>query len=396
MDRHKQLLAKSRSSHGGVDKTRIYNSYKILKGFTHQSNAFFPFKSRSSLLRYNTTMHLLSLSLQHFRNYTKHTFAFSPKVTLLVGENAKGKTNVLEAIALLSTGESFRADKIEEMVQWGKEVGRVKGLIDSEIELEVVLTTGMVQGERVQKRKYLLDGAGKRKKDLVGHLVTVVFRPEDLDLISGSPSLRRKFFDTVLTQIDREYRDARDAYEKALQRRNALLDVLREGNTTRATFTFWDQLLIKHGNTLTDKRQKFCDFLNARVEFPMEFHITYDPSTISEHRLHQYAVEEVAAGHTLVGPHKDDWFLTLENGQKKELSAYGSRGEQRMGVLWLKIGELDYAEHTLKERPILLLDDIFSELDEDHRDMVEKVVKKQQTIMTATETRGARGEVVMV
>ncbi|MBI5151439.1 MAG: DNA replication/repair protein RecF, partial [Candidatus Pacebacteria bacterium] len=139
-------------------------------------------------------MQIRSLSLHHFRNYSAKTFQFSPKITVIIGENARGKTNILEAITLLSTGESFRARRIEEMVQWGKEVGRVKGEISSkngDENLEVLVTTGMVQGERVQKRKYLLDGVSKRKKDVVGHVLTVLFRPEDLDLIAGSPHIRR-------------------------------------------------------------------------------------------------------------------------------------------------------------------------------------------------------------
>lgn len=333
-------------------------------------------------------MQITSLVLHHFRNYSSKTFQFSPKITVIVGENARGKTNILEAIVLLSTGESFHARRIEEMVQWGKEVGRVKGAVTSkngDESIEVVVTTGMVQGERVQKRTYLLDGVSKRKKDMVGHLLTVVFRPEDLDLIAGSPSIRRSFLNIVLSQTHAEYRYSLDAYEKALKRRNALLDVLREGKTTRASFTFWDQLLVKHGNILTNMRRDFIDYINNTQDFPMKFSLTYDTSTISEKRLHQYAIEEVAAGYTLVGPHKDDISIALANGKEKNLATFGSRGEQRMGVLWLKYHELMYIEHVCSERPVLLLDDIFSELDEKHKEMVTELTQRQQTIFTTTE-----------
>ncbi|MBI5151897.1 MAG: DNA replication/repair protein RecF [Candidatus Pacebacteria bacterium] len=237
----------------------------------------------------------------------------------------------------------------------------------------------------MQKRKYLLDGVSKRKKDVVGHVLTVLFRPEDLDLIAGSPHIRRSFLNIVLSQTHTEYRYSLDAYEKALKRRNALLDVLRDGKTTRASFTFWDQLLIKHGNILTNMRRDFIDFLNTTQDFAMKFSVTYDPSTISEKRLHQYAVEEVAAGYTLVGPHKDDISIALTNGDEKNLATYGSRGEQRMGVLWLKYYEMMYIEHARGERPILLLDDIFSELDEKHKEMVTELTQHQQTIFTTTE-----------
>lgn len=339
-------------------------------------------------------MKILSLSLQHFRNYTKKSLKFSPRTTVIIGENAKGKTNILEAVSLISTGSSFRAQKIEEMVQWGNEVGRVKAEVESKEtgsqpqEIEVVLTSGMVQGEKAQKRKFLVEGAARQKKDVIGALSSVLFRPEDMNLIAGSPSTRRTFLDEVLQQADREYRESLDAYEKALMRRNALLDVLREGNTTRAAFSFWDQLLIKHGNIISDTRREFVDFLNMRQDFPMQFRAEYDASTISEHRLHQYAVEEVAVGYTLVGPHKDDLITYIDHGKPsngKELESYGSRGEQRMAVLWLKTGELNYLEEKKHERPILLLDDIFSELDEKHQEMVKELESRQQTIITSTE-----------
>lgn len=337
-------------------------------------------------------MHLSSLSLQHFRNYAKRHFSFGDGITVISGENARGKTNILEAIMLLSTGESFRARKTEEMVQWGEEVGRVKGVVrnsEGEMDVETVVTTGMVQGERVQKRRYLLDGAAKRRKDFAGNLLAVSFRPEDLDLMTDGPSLRRAFLNTVLSQALPEYRVAYESYEKALKRRNALLDMLRDGKTTRAAFAFWDQLLIRHGNTLTDERRKFIEMMNAAQDFPLQFQVEYDASTISEKRLHQYAIEEVAAGHTLVGPHKDDFAVTLEvsgkGKQTKNIAIYGSRGEQRMAVLWLKIQEMEYILKSRGERPILLLDDILSELDEKHREMVMKLATQQQTILTTAE-----------
>jgi len=341
-------------------------------------------------------MRISSLSLQHFRCYAKKKFAFDAGITVIVGENARGKTNILEAITLLTTGTSFRAQKTEDMVQWEHEVGRVRGEIVSAnhtIELEVMLTTGLVQGERVQKRKYLVDGVSRRRKDLIGNFTSVLFRPEDLDMISDGPSMRRSYLDTVLSVVSMEYRSSLDSYEKALKRRNALLDVLREGNTTRAAFMFWDQLLIKHGNIITDHRRDFIAFLNESTDFPMKLRITYDPSTISEKRLHQYAIEEVAAGYTLVGPHKDDFDVFLSNGHEKHVGRFGSRGEQRMAVLWLKMQEMAYVEKLLHERPVLLLDDMFSELDERHQEMIGPLMDMQQTMLTTTENRMVIGKV---
>jgi len=334
-------------------------------------------------------MRLSSVWLQHFRSYSNKAFNFSKGVTLIVGDNARGKTNILEAIALLSTGISFRAQKTEEMVQWGHEVGHVKGLAldekQNETTLEVVITTGAVHGERTQKRTYRIDGASRRRKDFIGQLPVVLFRPEDLDLMTDGPSLRRAFLNEVLSQSFPEYRSSLESYEKALKRRNRLLDMLREGKVTRASFAFWDQLLIKHGNIVTQHRRDFIDFLSKQSDFPMNFRVEYDASTVSEKRLHQYAVEEVGAGHTLVGPHKDDFLVFLHGKKEKDLMVYGSRGEQRMGVLWLKIQEMEYIDSVHKERPTLLLDDIFSELDKKHQQMVVELARHQQTIFTTTE-----------
>lgn len=335
-------------------------------------------------------MRLSSVWLQHFRSYSNKAFHVPKGITVIVGDNARGKTNILEAIALLSTGTSFRAQKTEEMVQWGREVGHIKGLVvdeeQHETTLEVVITIGSVHGEKTQKRKYLIDGASRRRKDFVGQLPIVLFRPEDLDLMTDGPSLRRSFLNEVLSQSFPEYRSSLESYEKALKRRNRLLDTLREGGVTRTSFAFWDQLLIKHGNIVTQHRRDFIDFLSRVPDFPMKFRVEYDASTISEKRLHQYAVEEVGAGHTLVGPHKDDFFVFLDGTKEKDLMIYGSRGEQRMGVLWLKVQEMAYIESIRKERPTLLLDDILSELDEKHQKMVITLAKYQQTIFTTTES----------
>ena len=339
-------------------------------------------------------MNLNKVTLQNFRSYSKRIFSFTRNTTIIVGPNAQGKTNLLEALSLLSTGESFRAQKIEEMLKIGEEVGRVKIEIshdnekhldqeDNE-ELEVVITNGTVLGERAQKRKFLVNNTAKRKSDVVGRFPTVLFRPEDMDMVTGSPSLRRQFLNSVLVQADHEYRNSLDQYEKALKRRNALLDLLREGSTTRAAFTFWDMLMIRHGEMLTKKREEFIEYLNTHIDFPMKFQINYDPSRISEERLHKYAIQEVEVGYTLVGPHKDDFQITLHNGEEKDLAKYGSRGEQRMAILWLKLNELQFLETSLAEKPLLLLDDVFSELDEKHRKMILDTFSNQQTILTST------------
>lgn len=379
-------------------------------------------------------MWIKNLKLTNFRSYEKKDLEFGQPTTVLVGPNAVGKTNILEAIYLLASGESFRAEKIEEMVRWGEEVAHVVGEIlpqdprtkyphfakasrgrqepnkfrilnsNNQTKLQVVLTRGEVQGKKAAKRAYKVNGVARRKQDMVGQLTAVVFRPEDLDIITDSPSLRRAFLDRVLAQVDRDYRRSLISYEKALRRRNRLLTQIREGEVPRTVLTFWDMLLIKEGEVLTHKRQELVEFINGQAKIEQTRQVVFDFSVISQKRLAQYAKEEVLAGYTLVGPHRDDFTIVTEvpstkfphdaealrgrqdpNKRQIDLSIYGSRGQQRMGVLWLKLCELAFVEEKTGERPVLLLDDIFSELDDLHDQLVMGLLGRQQTIITTTE-----------
>lgn len=347
------------------------------------------------------------LLLTQFRNHSQLTIDFDPALTVIVGDNAAGKTNLMEAIFLLSTGESFRASRIEEMVTWGAEVGHVTGTLSNlsddksvslmkgdsleEDSLQVTVTRGSVQGKRVQKRLFKVNGTGKHKQDYIGRLPLVLFRPEDLSLVTGGKGERRRFLDEVLIQVDKEYARSLASYEKALTRRNRLLDLIREGQTNRTALLFWDQLMIKEGGVITAAREMLIETINRIPSLTGKLRLSYDKSTISPERLKRYEQEELQAGYTLVGPHKDD-FKILDyrvqgsgDSQSRDLNIYGSRGEQRMGVLWLKEAQLEYMATQLSSRPLLLLDDIFSELDHAHDMKVVELVKRQQTILTTTD-----------
>lgn len=335
-------------------------------------------------------MHFTGISLQHFRSYTQKTFLFPKKTTVIVAKNASGKTSLMEAIHLLSTGDSFRAEHVEEMIRFGEELGRVKGKIENgeEIELEVVLTRGQLQGKRVQSRLYSVNNVRRRKKDFAGKFFTVVFRPEDMRLIEGSPGRRRQFIDTALCLSDSQYAMSLKTYEDALKRRNRLLNQVQEGTAPRSVLKYWTDLIVRHGEIIQEKRRQFFAFFHT-VPFPLPFSVTYNPSLMNESRMSEYADKEIAAGHTLIGPHKDDFevSLVLHDGQLHNVALYGSRGQQRMGVLWLKTGELQYLEQAMNMRPLLLLDDILSELDEDHRQYVLSLLNDTQSIVTTTEQR---------
>lgn len=303
---------------------------------------------------------LINISLQNFRSYEKRTFEFGSK-TLIVGENGAGKSNIMEAVYLLATGKSFRADREDEMMRYGESFFRVIGEIGEIGEIGVTMNEG--------RKKFEVNGVPRRQIDFVGNLRAVLFCPQDMELVTGSPGNRRRYLDFVISQMDREYRRCLISYEKGLRQRNKLLEMIRENLAQRSQLYFWDKLLIKNGEYITLKRG---EYLMGLAE--------YDKSIISETRLAQYEMEEVAAATTLVGPHRDD-FVILKN--SRDVSKYGSRGEQRMAVLGLKRKEIEY----LGGSPLLLLDDIFSELDHRHQGEVMDLVKNYsgQVIMTTTD-----------
>ena len=339
-------------------------------------------------------MILEQLELVDFRNFISKTFDLNDDVNVVWGKNASGKTNMLEAIYLLGTGNSFRARIIDEMVRFDQELGRVRGKIRPSLpaaskdlrDLEVMVTKGMVVGVKTLKRKYLVDGTFKRKRDYVGYLPVVVFRPENLGMLTGGSESRRDFLDEILCQVNEAFGRSLAVYTQALKRRNKLLDAIREGAVNRYSLTFWDGLLIKHGNVLSSERENLVNHINSlwkRSELFNDLKLVYDKSIISEVRLAQYKDEELAAGYTLVGPHKDDFRVIT--GDERDLGVYGSRGEQRMAVLALKLGEIYFGEEKVNDKPLLLLDDIFSELDDVHKKEVLRVMQGRQVIVTTAD-----------
>lgn len=338
-------------------------------------------------------MYLKQLSLVNFRNYTNFQLEFSTRPSVIIAPNGVGKTNILEAIYVLATGMSFRDGKVDSMIHIDREVGHLMGLVENAhtTELQVTLTRGFVQGKRVAKRRLLVNGVGRTKSKFIGILSAVIFRPEDMRLVEGSPSRRRGFFDEVLIQADPAYARSVTTYKQALVRRNKLLEMIRENQTSRTVLAYWDQLVLKHGSYIQSKRRQLVDFFNTSSDYTdFEIEMEYDVSVMSEARLEQYKLQEVAAGHTLVGPHRDDLILKSvlkhsQNLQKVDLSVFGSRGQQRLGVVWLKLHALEYLDSILKHRPLLLLDDILSELDQNHRELIIQLMDQQQTIITSAD-----------
>lgn len=300
----------------------------------------------------------------------------------MVGPNASGKTNILEAIYCLATGQSFRAETEQELIGIGNSLARIAGQTGSD-ELEMIW-----DGRERFHKLYKVNGVGKRQIDFVGNLRAVLFCPQDIEIVTDSPSTRRKYLDSVLSLVHRDYRIAISTYERAMRNRNKILWKIREFDFDGdLQLEYWDNLLIDNGRIIHQRRKEYLDFINNWETdfFPVTVH--YDHSIISKERLEKYRSAEVAAAVTLVGPHRDEFTIyNLQFSNKRNIKTIGSRGEQRMAVFTMKLGELEYVrQQAVDSSPTLLLDDIFSELDHENRRRLLQVVPKQQTIMTTTD-----------
>lgn len=359
---------------------------------------------------------LSSLNLQHFRSHENLSVDFAEGSTLVVGPNASGKTSIIEAIDLLATGHSFRAGKVGEMVGFDDEWARITAVIRAdteqptqtdqdvaddqtsqtdqaeETELSVLLTRGILQGKKIQHKHFSINGVRRQAKKMLSQLQTTVFRPEDMRIIEGSPTRRRKFLDEVIGSFDAEYVRSLHTYEQSLRRYNKLLEQVRERRQPITILEYWERSIVKHGEYLQQQREAFL-IATKHVTFSVRFQVTYQPSIVTEASIESHQERAIAAGHCLIGPHKDDFSVACDvqdlwRGDFTEfhdVALYGSRGQQRLAVLWLKACQLDYIEAQTQQKPVLLLDDIFSELDAENRDVVLGLIKNHQAIITSAD-----------
>ncbi len=337
---------------------------------------------------------LSSLILQNFRNHQKLEINFPEGLAVIVGPNGSGKTNILEAIKMLSSGRDFRGAKDSEIARFGENWFRASAEISQIRQIGPIRPICLVEIVWHQgTKRCLVNGLGKHRVGFIGQLNAVLFPPEDLDLITDSPSRRRQFLDDILEVSDKDYYRASLIYTKALRQRNRLLEQSREIIIPEQQFAYWDEILISQGQIITQKRRQLLDFFNqAAVDFG-QFRINYDSSIISHERLQKYFLQERASGQTLVGPQRDDFVVLGRLGNLSDLSDlkhFGSRGQQRLGVLWLKTCEMSWLEKTSNCRPLLLLDDIFSELDVENQLLLSRIFPLQQTILTTTDQQIAR------
>jgi DNA replication and repair protein RecF len=333
-------------------------------------------------------MILKQIQLTHFRNHTKSKFSFDSKKTLIIGPNTSGKTSIVEAIALLLRGKSFRAETIAEMIQDGYEVAHIKGFIGDENKIEISITGGIVNNVPTQKKILKINGIELSRNEHENELPVSVFWPEDLRLITGSPGRKRDYFDDVLTQTNKEYKRALYRYSKALRARNALLQQqLGSLSVTDDEFEYWSDELIKNGTIISTQRNNLVVFINAHQEINgYRYKVAFIPNECTADRLEKTISKEQQTGVTTVGPHRDEFsVLVSQQTGMKNVRQYGSRGEQRLAVLWLKQSEVLFLEENLHTSPLLLLDDIYSELDLDHREALFSLLSDHQVIITALE-----------
>ena len=355
-------------------------------------------------------MRLTQLSLFNFRNYVRLVLDLPAGVTVLVGDNAQGKTNLLEAVYYLATSRSPHAGSDREIVNWlvtqseplpfARLVGRVaRG--SGELSIEITLTQqGEAEGR--YRKQIRLNGVPHRAMDLLGHLNVVLFLPEDIALVSGSPGGRRHYLDATLCQIDPAYCRALARYNQILTQRNALLRDLRERGGEVAQLAFWDEQLVEHGAHLVGRRRECLEDLGSLVrqvhaeltDGAERLRLDYLPSVDLENgatvpvafaaQLRSLRAREIAAGVTLVGPHRDDLGFAIDG---MNAGIYASRGQQRTTALALKLAEVALMFQATGERPVLLLDDVLSELDAHRRSYLLRVLDDgpQQSIISTTD-----------
>jgi len=336
----------------------------------------------SELSEKETYMLIRRLKLTNFRSWKKLDLEFEPEINIIWGLNASGKTNILESIAVISLGKSLRGEYESEIIRQGTEAAVIEGRIERDGEIiRLGYSIGRSEYGRVGK-KFSVNGVLKSRNGFVGNLAVVYFGPEDLDLVVGSPGLRRRFLDSTLSIASREYQKNLSDYNKVVRVRNRLLGLTREGKAKRSELTYWNDRLIELGEQIGQEREAFFLFINNFENPSKKVSWDYRRSILSKEKMIENFEREVAAGQTISGPHRDDFkFFDGE----RNLKVFGSRGEQRMAVLALKSAEIDFLSKVFSSKPVLLLDDIFSELDYVNREKVLVLIKNQQSIITSTE-----------
>lgn len=334
-------------------------------------------------------MIIKSLELTDYRNYEDLKIEFDPGTNILYGDNAQGKTNILESIYLSATTKSHKGTKDKDIINFKKEEAHIKSIVEKEgIETKIDMHL------RASKSKVIaIDGVKiKKAAELLGITNVVFFAPEDLSIIKDGPGERRRFADMELCQLDNFYLYNLTNYNKIINQRNKLLKDMYFNPNLRETLNIWDSQLISYGSKIIERR---TSFVNQIGEILKEYHsklsggkediqIKYEPNvTIEDYAecLNNSQSKDISAKVTLVGPHRDD-FSFIVNGV--DIRKFGSQGQQRTAALSLKLSEIELVKKMTKDKPILLLDDVLSELDSNRQDYLLDCIGDIQTIITCT------------
>ncbi|AIF41931.1 DNA replication/repair protein RecF [Virgibacillus sp. SK37] len=349
-------------------------------------------------------MHIDQLQLRNFRNYDKLDIEFDDKINVIIGENAQGKTNLMEAIYLLAFTKSHRTPREKELIQWEQEYAKIEGRItkrNRSFPLEIVISS---KGKKAKLNRL----EQKRLSDYIGALNVVMFAPEDLSLVKGAPQIRRRFVDMELGQIQPKYIYHLGQYQKVLKQRNYLLKQLqRRREQDRTMLQVLTEQLVEHAATLLERRFVFIDLLQKWAS-PIhhgisrqleDLELRYSPTIeVSEaadrekivtaylEKFYEIQEKEIERGTTLIGPHRDDLLFYVN---KKNVQVYGSQGQQRTTALSVKLAEIELIYNEVGEYPVLLLDDVLSELD-DYRQshLLNTIQGKVQTFVSTTSVDG--------
>ncbi|HLQ73876.1 MAG TPA: DNA replication/repair protein RecF [Bacillota bacterium] len=349
-------------------------------------------------------MHIEQLHLRNYRNYDQADLTFDDKVNVIIGENAQGKTNLMESIYVLALTRSYRTPRERELIRWGQDFAKIKGRVmkrKRSIPLEIIIT-------RKGKKAKLNRLEQQRLSDYIGAFNVVMFAPEDLTLVKGPPQVRRRFIDMELGQIQPSYIFHLGQYQKVLRQRNHLLkDLQRQQSVDRTMLEVLTEQLVEHAATILERRFIFLDLLRSwardihsqisrqletlDIEYNASIDVSEDDnkekiSHIYFNQFNEIQKREIDRGTTLIGPHRDDLTFYINN---KDVHVYGSQGQQRTTALSIKLAEIELINNEIGEYPILLLDDVLSELDHYRQShLLNTIQGKVQTFVSTTSVDG--------
>ncbi len=334
-------------------------------------------------------MIIKSIELADYRNYDFLTMEFDKGTNILYGDNAQGKTNILEAIYVAATTKSHKGSKDKEIVNFNKEEAHIRTYLEKdgvETRVDMHLRKNKSKGIAVDGQKL------KKAADLLGLCNVVFFSPEDLGIIKNGPAERRRFVDMELCQLDSFYLYNLNNYNKIINQRNKLLKDMYMNNDLRETLNIWDMQLLSFGSKIIERRKLFTEQLNEIIYDihkklsggKEELVIKYEPDTEIENlerNLKQSQERDIKAKMTTVGPHRDDFCFMIGD---VDIRKFGSQGQQRTAALSLKLSEIELVKRIAKDTPVLLLDDVLSELDSNRQNYLLDSIGDIQTIITCT------------